>query len=191
MQKEIERAKEYLKAGKLVVYPTDTLYGIAANVFDENAVRKIYEVKHRPLSLPLPVALSEKNEIEKYAFMNDVAKKIIDIFMPGRITIILKKKRGIPDIVSKDKIAIRIPANEIARELARDFPVTATSANIHGMSPPSTVEEARKQLGRKVAMYIDGGKLPGKPSTIVDVSEGRIKIIREGAIKSEEIYGVI
>jgi len=191
MQKEIERAIEALREGKLVVYPTDTLYGLGADIFNEDAVKRVYELKKRPLSLPLPIALANVDEIGEYAFVNEIASKIAEEFMPGKITIILRKRDIIPDIISKDKIAIRVPANEIARKIAKETPITATSANIHGSKSPATLDEAKKQLGDRVAIYIDGGKLPGKPSTIVDVSEGIIKIIREGAIPKEEIYGRI
>ena len=189
MQSEVEKAIKLLKEGKLIVYPTDTLYGLGANIFDERAIAKVYKAKRRPLSMPLPISLSSIEEIGEYAIMNELAYEIAQRFMPGAITIILKKKKCIPDIVTKEKIAIRVPASDIAREIAKKVPLTATSANLHGKEAPSTIEEAKRQLGNKVAMYIDAGKLLGKPSTIIDVSGGRIKIIREGAIPKEVIYG--
>jgi len=188
MRSEIERALEFLRMGKLVVYPTDTLYGLGADIFNIEAVKKVYEIKKRPFSMPLSIALSGVEEIEKYAFMNEIAYKIADQFLPGALTLILKNKKIVPDIIAKDKIAIRIPSNEIALKIAEIIPVTATSANIHGEENPWKIEIARKQLGEKVAFYIDAGDLKNVPSTIVDVSEGRLKIIREGAIKKEEIY---
>jgi L-threonylcarbamoyladenylate synthase len=191
MQSEIKKAIKLLKEGKLIVYPTDTLYGLGADIFNEKAVKKVYEVKKRPLSMPLPIALASVDEIKEYAFMNDLAYKIAEEFLPGSITIILKKRRSIPDVVTKEKIAVRVPDCEIAIEIAKNVPITATSANLHRGENPFTIEIAKKQLGDNVAMYIDGGKLPGIPSTIVDVSEGKIKILREGAIKKEEIYGRI
>ncbi|RLF48293.1 MAG: threonylcarbamoyl-AMP synthase [Thermoplasmata archaeon] len=191
MQSEIKKAIKILKEGKLVVYPTDTLYGLGADIFNEEAVKKVYEVKKRPLSMSLPIALASVDEIEEYAFMNNLAYKIAEEFMPGGITIILKKKRNIPDVVAKEKIAIRVPDCEVAREIAKNVPITATSANLHKRENPVTIEIAKKQLGNSIALYIDAGKLPGIPSTIVDVSEGKIKILREGAIKKEEIYGRI
>ena len=189
MQSEVKKAVKLLKDGKLIVYPTDTLYGLGANIFDEKAVIKVYEAKRRPFSMPLPICLSSIEEIEKYAIMNKIAHKIAERFMPGAVTIILKKKKCVPDIVTKEKIAIRVPASDVARNIAKEVPLTATSANLHGRKAPSTIKDAKEQLGNKVAMYIDAGKLMGKPSTIIDVSEGRIKIIREGAIPKEEIYG--
>jgi len=180
-----------LKKGEIVVYPTDTIYGLGADIFNEEAVKKVYEVKNRPLSMPLSISLSSIDEIGEYAIMNEMAEKVANSFMPGPITIILKKRECVPDIVASDKIGIRVPDCEIAREIAGNIKITATSANVHGGKEPCTVEEAKKQLGEKVALYIDGGRLPGIPSTIVDLSEGKIKILREGEIKRDDIYGIL
>jgi len=180
-----------LKQGELIVYPTDTLYGLGADIFNEEAIKKVYEVKKRPFDLPLSIAIASVDEINEYAYMNEIAYKIAHEFLPGAITIILKKRKVIPDIIAKEKIGIRIPANEIALKIAKELPITATSANIHGKNPPKEIKEAKEQLGDKIALYIDGGKLPGKPSTIVDVSEGKIKIIREGAIRRGEIWKIM
>ncbi len=184
---EIEKAIELMNKGKLVVYPTDTLYALGANIFMEEAVMKVYEVKRRPMELQLPICVSSIKEIEKYAYINEIASIMARKFLPGKLTIILYKKDIIPDYISKEKIAIRVPANKIALQLSKRFPITATSANLHGMMAPSEIKIAKKQLGKNVAMYIDAGKLHGTPSTIVDLSEGKIKVIREGAIKKEEL----
>ena len=191
MQNEIRKAIKLLKQGELIVYPTDTLYGLGADIFNEEAIKKVYEVKKRPFDLPLSIAIASVDEINEYAYMNEIAYKIAHEFLPGAITIILKKRKVIPDIIAKEKIGIRIPANEIALKIAKELPITATSANIHGKNPPKEIKEAKEQLGDKIALYIDGGKLPGKPSTIVDVSEGKIKIIREGAIRRGEIWKIM
>ena len=191
MQNEIRKAIRLLKQGELIVYPTDTLYGLGADIFNEEAIKKVYEVKKRPFDLPLSIAIASVDEINEYAYMNEIAYKIAHEFLPGAITIILKKRKVIPDIIAKEKIGIRIPANEIALKIAKELPITATSANIHGKNPPKEIKEAKEQLGNKIALYIDGGKLPGKPSTIVDVSEGKIKIIREGAIRRGEIWKIM
>ena len=191
MQNEIRKAIRLLKQGELIVYPTDTLYGLGADIFNEEAIKKVYEVKKRPFDLPLSIAIASVDEINEYAYMNEIAYKIAREFLPGAITIILKKRKVIPDIIAKEKIGIRIPANEIALKIAKELPITATSANIHGKNPPKEIKEAKEQLGDKIALYIDGGKLLGKPSTIVDVSEGKIKVIREGAIRGEEIWKIM
>ena len=191
MQNEIRKAIRLLKQGELIVYPTDTLYGLGADIFNEDAIKKVYEVKKRPFDLPLSIAIASVDEMNEYAYMNELAYKIAHESLPGALTIILKKRRIIPDIVAKEKIGIRVPANEIALKIAEEMPITATSANIHGKNPPKEIREAKEQLGDKVALYIDGGKLSGKPSTIIDVSEGKVKILREGAIRREEIWKIM
>lgn len=187
--KLIEKAIEVLKRGELIVYPTDTLYGIGADAFNREAVKKVYDVKKRSYDKPISIAVGNLKQIEEIAILNEMAYKIIEEFMPGGITIILKKARDMPFL--KDTVAIRMPANEIALKIAEKIPITATSANIHGKPPPYTVEMAKKQLKDKISLYIDYGKLAGIPSTIIDVSEEKIKIIREGLVKKEEIYGRI
>ena len=104
IKNKIERAIKLLKNGELIVYPTDTLYGLGADIFNEKAVKKVYDIKKRPYNLPLSISISDVNDIEEFAFMNDLAYKIVNKFMPGAITIVLKKKRIIPDIVAKNKI---------------------------------------------------------------------------------------
>ncbi len=184
---EIEEVINALKKGKVVVYPTDTLYGLGANIFNRQAVEKIYRMKNRPYSMPLPIAISSINKINEFAEMNELATKLAKKFLPGKLTIVLKKKDTIPDYISKYKVAIRIPANEIALKLAHEFPITATSANLHGGKLPLNIEIVKKQLGNKPDIYLDYGELHGLPSTVVDVVDKKIKIIREGAIKKEEL----
>ncbi len=187
---DVDKGRKIIQHGGIIVYPTDTLYGLGASVFEEEAVKRVYEIKKRPRHLPLPIIVSSIDDIKNVAIFNDVACKLAKKFLPGALTIILEKKDVIPSIVAGKKIAVRVPDNDIARELATK-PITATSANIHGGEEPVTIEIAKKQLGNKVDMYIDGGKLPGIPSTIVDVSEKKIKIIREGVIKKERLYGAL
>ncbi|MBC7081383.1 MAG: threonylcarbamoyl-AMP synthase [Thermoplasmatales archaeon] len=186
----IKKARKLIEEKELVVYPTDTLYGLGGDATSDEVVKKVFDLKERPYNMPISIALSDIEEIEDYCFMNDLAYKIAEKFLPGAITIILKKKADLPELLGKEKIGIRIPANEIARKIVKGMPITSTSANKHGMEEPKSIEIAKKQLGEKVALYIDNGILPGKASTIIDVSEGRIKILREGAISKEEIYGI-
>jgi len=189
MMSEIEKAADVLKKGGLVVYPTDTLYALGASIYNENAVRKVYGIKKRPLGIPLPVAVGGIEQIESVAVMNSTAKRIAERFMPGAVTLIMKKREGISDVVAGEKIAVRVPSNKMALQIiSLAGAITATSANLHGQSAPSTVEDAKKQLGSSVDMYVDGGTLIGIPSTIVDVSDGSIKIVREGAISTEELH---
>ncbi|RLF59929.1 MAG: threonylcarbamoyl-AMP synthase [Thermoplasmata archaeon] len=189
MRSDVRKAIEILRKGELVVYPTDTLYGLGADIFNEDAVRRVYEIKRRPPHMPLAIMLSSVEEMGEYAFLNPLAEKIINAFMPGPITIILKKRDIVPDIISKDSVGIRVVDCQAAREIAAEVVITATSANLHGGKQPCTIDEAKEQLGGGVAFYMDYGKLPCTPPTVVDVSEGKLKIIREGAIGGDEIYG--
>ena len=187
---EIEKAADVIKKGGIIAYPTDTLYALGASIYNEDAVRKVYEIKKRPASICLPVAVESVSRIEDVAIMNETAEKLAEKFLPGSLTLILRKRESVPEIVAGEKIAVRVPSNDMAiRLLSVAGALTATSANIHGRDAPSTVEDAREQMKDKVEMYLDGGKLKGVPSTIVDVSEGAIKVVREGAISEEELHG--
>ncbi len=184
-----------IKKGKLVVYPTDTLYAIGADIYNKEAVANIFNIKHRPFDNPLPIALSSKDEIETVAYVDKTAQIFIDTFLPGKVTLVLKKK-NIPDFVTagKDSVAIRIPRDESCHKLlSKTGPLTATSANIHGKEVPSTIKEIKKQFeyDNRIATYIDSGKLYGKPSTVVDITDSHINVLREGIVTKKEIEKAI
>ena len=179
----LEFLKEEILNGKIIICGTDTLYGISANALDENAVKKVYEIKRRDFSKPLSICVKDKEDIEKYAYVNDLAKKIIDKFLPGALTIILKKKPIIPDVVAKDYIGIRIPDEEIIRELSV-VPLTTTSANISGKESPTSIDEIDREVLEKVDYVVDIGKCKhSKPSTIIKIEDDDIILIREGVIR--------
>lgn len=192
---ELSKAIQSLHDGFLIVYPTDTLYALGADVFNKKAVEQVYRIKNRPFSMPLPVAVSTVDEIEDVAFINDNSRVLAEKFLPGPLTLILKKKKCVPDIVtSKGKnVAVRIPSNDIALRLLSEFgPVTVTSANIHGEKTPGVINDVKMQFKQKdIAFYLDDGRLEGKPSSIVDVTSDEIKIIREGVISKDKILDVI
>lgn len=188
---EIAAAVDILRQSGLVVYPTDTLYGLGASAFDGQAVERIYQVKRRPASMPLPVAVSSVDAIETVAYMNDTARVLAAQLLPGALTLVLSKRPEIPRQVAEDTIAVRVPDHPVALELCRQAgPVTATSANLHGGAAPADVTEARRQLGNGVDRYLDGGRLPGVPSTVVDVTSKAISIIRKGAIPEERLHDI-
>ena len=133
---DFSKAITALSNGEIVVYPTDTLYGLGADIYNNDAVKKIFKIKKRPLKIPLSIAVSDYKELEKIAYTNNKIKKLAESFLPGRLTLILHKKSCISDIVNSglDKIAVRIPDNNFTLELLSNFgPITATSANIHGL----------------------------------------------------------
>ena len=191
----LSKALKALNEGRIVVYPTDTLYAMGSDVFNELAVKNIFKIKKRPFNIPIPIAVSNIDDIENIAYLNDNARKLIDYFLPGGLTIILNKKKCIPDIVTSNlnKIAIRIPKNDVALELlSNSGPLTVTSANVHGLKTPENIEDIKMHLNdSNIAIYMDYGNLFGKPSTIVDVSSNSLKIIREGIISKKEISAVL
>lgn len=191
----IDRIIELLHNGELVVYPTDTLYALGADIFNETAVRKVFQVKKRPFNNPLPVAVSCLDEINSIAFINSKAEIICEKFLPGSLTIILPKKNNISDIVTGglDKIAVRVPDNEIALELLKKYgPLTVTSANLHNGNALTNIKDIKEKIGeRNVSSFIDYGVLGSAPSTIVDITSKEPSIIREGKITKKEIIGMI
>jgi L-threonylcarbamoyladenylate synthase len=183
----LEFLKEEILNGKIIICGTDTLYGISANALDEKAVKKVYEIKKRDFSKPLSICVKDKEDIEKYAYVNDLAKKIIDKFLPGALTIILKKKPIIPDIVAKDYIGIRIPDEDIIRELSV-VPLTTTSANISGKESPTCIDEIDREVLEKVDYVVDIGKCKhSKPSTVIKIEDDDIILVREGVIPFSKI----
>ncbi|RLI64819.1 MAG: threonylcarbamoyl-AMP synthase [Candidatus Asgardarchaeum californiense] len=195
-KRDLLKSIEALKNGKIVVYPTDTLYALGADIYNKDAIKKIFEIKRRPFNIPLPVAVSNSNEIERVAFVDVETKRFIKRFLPGPLTVILYKKDMDLDMVvgGLDKIAIRIPNNKIALELLSKFggPLTATSANIHGKETPHVIKEIKMQFNKEdIAAYLDYGILAGEPSTIVDLTTEKPIIVRKGIITEEEILDAI
>ncbi|AVB76308.1 L-threonylcarbamoyladenylate synthase [Methanococcus maripaludis] len=190
-EKEIETAKKMLLGGKIILCGTDTLYGLSTNALDNKAIEKIYSIKERDPNKPISISLGEKEQIENYVYVDKMAKKIIEKFMPGPITVILKKKDIIPDILGKDDVGVRIPDNDVIRKIAV-VPLTTTSANISGKTAPSSLEEVDSIIKEKVDLIIDTGPCKYKvQSTIVKVIDGKIELIREGKIPFEEILKAV
>lgn len=185
---ELEKAVHTVGSGGLVVYPTDTLYALGASISHQEAVERVYEVKCRPLSHPLPVAVADVATMEEVGVMTALARRLASAFLPGPLTIVVVKQDVVPAVVAPRTVAIRVPDHPVARRLLSSTgPLTATSANRHRGPLPATVETAQEQLGSDVDMYLDGGSLLGTPSTIVDAT-GEVRVLREGAISEEEVY---
>lgn len=195
--KELIEVCNKIKAGGLVIFPTETVYGIGANALDEIAVKKIFVAKGRPSDNPLIVHVSNKNQIlEITENISEIEQKLIDSFMPGPFTLILKKKNIIPITVSAglDTIGVRMPNNEIAKAIIENsgVPIAAPSANISGKPSGTNIEDIRKELENNVDFVIDGGKTKiGLESTVVKVIDNIPTILRPGAITPEQIKSVI
>ncbi len=190
-QGEMDEVLATLRSGELVVFPTDTLYGIGADPFKEASIKKVFVAKNRPFDMPLSIAVSNEKMMESVAVLNANARKLIRKFMPGPITIMLTKKPTIPDILTSgaNSVGIRIPEHPLALSLIDRFgPITATSANLHSHKDPTDISVPRKDLKDHVKIYIDCGKtMYSAPSTIVDVSDGEVAVIRKGVVPEEEI----
>lgn len=186
-----------IKNGELVIFPTETVYGIGANALDKDAVSKIFVAKGRPADNPLIVHIADKRDIEKYVReITPVEQKLIDTFMPGPFTLILPKKDIIPDIVSGglDTIGIRMPSNVIARGIISfsGVPVAAPSANVSGRPSGTSIEDIRKELEGKVSAIIDGGETEiGLESTVVKVIHEIPVILRPGKITDKDIIDAV
>lgn len=191
---DLSDALKALKNGEVVVYPTDTLYALGADIYNNGAVKKIFEIKRRPYSCPFPVAVANFDEIDKISYINDSVKRVAKRFLPGPLTLILKKKDSVSSIVTGglDKIAVRIPKNDVALDLLSRFgPLTATSANIHGKKTSYVIKDLKMQFSNEISVYLDDGRLDAKPSTIVDLTSKKPIIVRKGPIKKEEIMEAI
>lgn len=190
---ELEEITNALKTGKLVVFPTETVYGIGANAIDIKAVEKIFIAKGRPTDNPLIVHVSDKEMIKNITKdISKIEKKLIDKFMPGPITIILKKKDIIPDNVTcgLDTVGIRMPENEIARRIIKKSatPIAAPSANISGKPSGTNINDIKDELDGKVDYIVDGGNSSvGLESTVVKVENDIVKILRPGKITPKDI----
>lgn len=174
----LKKASELLNKGKLIVYPTDTIYGLGADGTSEHAVKKTFEVKKRPLDMPISVLVSDFEMLEKYAEVNEEQMKILKEKLPGPYTFILKAKIKLP--VSKDTIGFRIP-DHWCTLLAKQFgkPITTTSANIHGQPTPDNMEKIKESFKDSVSLYIDEGLLEGKASKIIDLTKEKAQVVRE------------
>ena len=186
--KDLKRCAESIKNGNLVIFPTETIYGIGADGLNETAVKKIYEAKGRKSDNPLILHISNKNMINDIAKnIGDIELKLIDAFFPGPLTIIFEKKDCVPSIVTGglNTVAVRMPSNEIANKLIEyaNTPIAAPSANVSGRPSGTNVSDIIDELGSKVDYIIDGGDSKiGVESTVIRVIDGNIHILRPGYI---------
>jgi L-threonylcarbamoyladenylate synthase len=191
--KDINKAKELLEHGELVAIPTETVYGLAANALNVDAVLQVFEVKSRPQFDPLIVHVANPDQAEKYAAeISLLAKKLMSKFWPGPLTIVLPKKKIIPDLVTSgmDTVGLRCPDHPLTHALLSelDFPLAAPSANPFGYVSPTTSQHVEDQLGNKINYILDGGpSLVGIESTIVGFENSNPVIYRMGGIAVEEI----
>ena len=169
----IEEAIRVMAHGGVVLYPTDTVYGLGFNIFNRKAVRSIYDIKKRSLMKPLSIIVSSKDAISHVANLRTRDKIYVDKFLPGPYTLILNKTKIVPRVVTSGlkHVGVRIPDNEIACRISDLFPVTTTSANLSDHEVCETPDEILDQLNHDVDLVIDVGKLKrNKPSTIINLT---------------------
>jgi len=193
----LQHAADLLKAGNLVAIPTETVYGLAANALNEQAVVEIYKAKNRPFFDPLIVHIHSVSQLKNYTTdIPGIALRLAEKFWPGPLTLVLKKKECIPDLVTAglDSVAVRIPAHPLTLDLLRmlTFPLAAPSANPFGYISPTSAQHVEDQLGDKVPYILNGGTCAvGLESTIVGFSDSETPVIlRLGGINVEEIEKV-
>jgi L-threonylcarbamoyladenylate synthase len=181
-----------LKAGELVVYPTETFYAIGADAFSSIALQQLFRVKGREPGRPVGLIAADTAMAFSVARETPIdARRLADAFWPGPLTLVLPARDDIaPELVGADGVGVRVSPNPVARALSAGVgkPITATSANLSGEAPASTLESARAALGKKVQVYLEGGKLTASaPSTVVAVSGSGWKMVRVGAILLSQI----
>lgn len=195
-----ENLKDRLLNGALIIYPTDTVYGLGAIIEDKKALERIYRAKSRAFSSPLIALISSIDKIEKIAYLDEkntkLVKKLAENFFPGALTIILKRKENVPDIMvsNGDTVGIRMPNLKMALDIIEmaGGVLATTSANISGEASPKSYSELSDSIKSKVDIIINGGECSiGEVSTILDLTQKVPKILRKGAITKENLEKII
>jgi len=190
---DLDYAAGAILRGELVVIPTDTLYGIAADPFDARAVRRVFDVKGRAAGQPLPlIGFDSVQVFEQIGRFPDAGVRLASAFWPGPLTLVVKAPDALTDEVTAGTgtIGVRVPDHAVARGLCRAAGkvLTATSANLSGRPPSADPDDAVADLSDRVAVLLDAGRTPGgPPSTVVDVTQAAARLVRAGAIAWEEI----
>jgi len=191
---EIQTALEILHSGGIVAFPTDTVYGLGALAFNNNAIESIYTAKNRPIEKAIPILIGDLSDLDKVGNnIPDMALRFASRFWPGPLTCVVPKKQTLPLAVSATAtVAVRIPDHHDARALLRAAgPMAVTSANISGQQSPATAQEVYEQLNGRIPLILDGGKTKGGiPSTLVDCTGEVPIILREGPITLAELLAV-
>ncbi|RMG73741.1 MAG: threonylcarbamoyl-AMP synthase [Nitrospirae bacterium] len=183
------RAVEVLNEGGIVAFPTETFYGLGVKYDNPEALKRLYEIKHRPKEKALPLIVpSIKVALSLCSRVSMLERMLMERYWPGPLTIVLKAREGLSDFITAgtSKVALRIPGRSFAFTLVKKagYPITATSANLSGSPPADNAQKVIEYFDDQIDLIIDGGKTYGiEPSTIVEVVEGKVKILRKGALK--------
>jgi len=189
-EKGIETAQQIVKKGGIVIFPTDTVYGIGCDPYNKKSVKKIYDLKSRDFSKPFPILVDSKETAKKIAIFDETSDKISEKFWPGPLTVILKltDDKLKESLNLEEKIALRVPDNKcILKLLEKCNFLVGTSANISNQDSSSDPDECLKNM-QNFDIFVDGGVIDSKgESTIIEIENGKVKIIREGSLNKNEI----
>lgn len=190
----IARATEVLSSGGLVAFPTDTVYGVAAGLFNAQGIDRLYEAKARSANKAIAVLIGETSQLAQLTTeFSGAAQRLAEMYWPGALTLVVSKHASLPENLSPlPTVGVRIPDHRFARALMRATgPLATSSANISGGANSLTAKQVLEQLDGRIELLVDGGDVPGGvPSTVVDCTQDPPKILREGAIPAEAIYGI-
>lgn len=195
LTKEFELAKKSLDDSKVISFPTETVMGLGVYYDDFEAYQLLNKIKGRPEDKPYTLMLGSTSNIEQYAYLSSRDRKIIDAFMPGAITVLLKSKDSVPTYVTHNTgvIGIRVPDIKLVQDLINfvNKPLLVPSANKSGKKPALTSVEVKEIFGNELGYILDGKSKGGVPSTIIDLTKEEVRIIREGPISLEDILNVL
>lgn len=194
LENQMNEICDVIQKGGIVAFPTETVYGVGIHFNDEEALERLMEAKNRDYSKAITLMVADKKDISQYAYISPQAQKMINQFMPGMITLIFKKKESVRDSMTNGKstIGIRIPDSEFVLSLLKKVgPMLVTSANLSQHSNTTSTQEVLNQLDGRIDLVVDGKTSDNIASTVVDVSQDEIKILRAGKITKEQIEEAI
>ncbi|MFB6175446.1 MAG: L-threonylcarbamoyladenylate synthase [Candidatus Nanohalobium sp.] len=187
LDEDIEKAKKVIENGGLVVFPTETAYGIAADATNPLAVEKVYQAKNRPKSKGLTTIVDSLETAEKFGDLSENEKKVVKEFMPGPLTLVSRKSGDLPDNLN-EYFVFRVSSGEVASKLSEVGPITATSANISGEETSYSVEDISEELLEEVDFVTDAGKLAASDtSSIIEINNREVEVHREGPVSKTEL----
>jgi L-threonylcarbamoyladenylate synthase len=190
---QVKKCAAVMRAGGIAAFPTDTVYGLGADVYNGGAVAKVFAAKRRPRNLPLPVLIADTSQLDELtADIPPPAKLLMHKFWPGALTLVFDKAHGFdsPALAGSSKVAVRMPGHAVTLRLITEAgcPIVGTSANLHGRQSALTAAEVKTQLGSAVNFILDGGPCPGGiESTVVDVTVDPPVILRQGAVPATDL----
>lgn len=183
---EIPEAAEAVRHGQLVVYPTETVYGLGANALDAAAVERVFAAKNRNRGKPVSLAVPDIESAAEYTVLSERERAFMEAFLPGPVTVVVERRPAVPDVLTAERrrVGVRIPDHEIALSLlAETPPLTATSANVSGRESARRAEDVDQRVREMAPVVIDGGETPGGGSSVVDVKRGEFH--RRGQLAEE------